>query len=68
MSKQIACARSIARAVVAFLVLVGIVTAVAATKGMGSLKPLPQNAPLVGWRNGTGHREFLAEIATLELA
>ena len=41
MSKQIACARSIARAVVAFLVLVGIVTAVAATKGMGSLKPLP---------------------------
>ena len=38
MSRQMTCTRSSARAVVAFVSLVGIVTAVAAAKGMGFLE------------------------------
>jgi hypothetical protein len=47
MSRQIACTRSTARAVVAFVSLVAIVAAVAAAKGGASLKPpLPDALPV----------------------
>jgi hypothetical protein len=44
MNMQIACTRSTARAAFAFIGLVGMVAAVAAAKGMGFLKQLPQDA------------------------